>query len=142
MKLLIFILLLLTASCKGGPSSTVNGVSGLPAAPPTTYYTHTVKWPGETVSIIAGWYTGDIENWKALGEANPGINPNRISEGLKILIPENIMKTHSPMPKEFVDSFYPKPKQPKEPSKPATPPAKPATPPAEEEEPVLFGPKN
>ena len=142
MKVLIIILLLLTASCKGGPSSTVNGVSGGPAVPPTTYYTHTVKWPGETVSIIAGWYTGDIENWKALGKANPGINPNRISSGLKIIIPEYMMKTHSPMPKEFVDSFYPKPRQPKEPSKPVTPPSKPVTPTAEEEEPVLFGPKN
>ena len=27
----------------------------------TSYYEHTVQWPGETVSIIAGWYTGDIE---------------------------------------------------------------------------------
>src|SRR4030067_1431696 len=100
-KLLIFILLLLTASCKGGPSSTVNGAPGVPTVSPDNYYTHTVRWTGETVSIIAGWYTGDIENWKALGEANPGLNPNRISEGLKILIPKKLIINHGPMPKEF-----------------------------------------
>lgn len=135
MKLWIVILLLLTASCKSGPFHSGEIESG---ASQTTYYTHTVRWPGETVSIIAGWYTGDIENWKAVAEANPGINPSRISGGLKILIPEKMMKTHDPMPREFVEGFYPKarlkPKQSKEPSKPVTPPA-------EEEEPVLFGPK-
>ncbi len=95
-----------------------------------TYFAHTVKWPGETVSIIAGWYTGDIENWKTLAEANPDIDPNIIRAGDKILIPENLMKTREPMPKEFVDSFYRK----KLPSKPM--PAQ-----TKEEEPKLFGPK-
>jgi hypothetical protein len=110
----------------------------VPAQPPAwttppqkiTYFAHTVKWPGETVSIIAGWYTGDIENWKTLAEANPDIDPNIIRAGDKILIPENLMKTREPMPKEFVDSFYPK----KLPSKPMPPQTK-------EEEPKLFGPK-
>lgn len=122
------------APAKGTPSAPAKIAPGQPATPQMIYYTHTVRWPGETVSIIAGWYTGDIENWKVLAEANPDINPSLISEGLKIVIPENMMKTHDPMPKEFVDSFYPKPKPSKEPSKSVTPPT-------EEEEPVLFGPK-
>ena len=115
------------------PSAPVKIIPGQQGAPQTNYYTHTVRWTGETISIIAGWYTGDIENWKALIDANPDINPRRISGGLKILIPENLMKTHDPMTKEFVDGFYPK-SRPKEPSKPVTPAAK-------EEEPPLFGPK-
>jgi hypothetical protein len=94
-----------------------------------SYYVHTVKWPGESVSIIAAWYTGDLKNWEALAKANPNINPNRIFEGNKILIPENMLKTRIPMPKDFVDSFYPKP------------PSKPAPQPTREEEPELFGPK-
>ncbi len=97
------------------------------------YLTHTVRFSGETVSIIAGWYTGDIENWKALAEANPNIDPNRIFVGLKILIPEDLLKTRESMPKEFVDGFYRK--------KEKAPPAKPSPPPAQEEEPKLFGPK-
>jgi hypothetical protein len=99
-----------------------------------SYFTHTVKFPRETVSIIAGWYTGNIENWKALAEANPDIDPTRIFVGNKILIPEDMMKTREPMPKEFVDGFY-KPKKGKAPT------AKPGPPPAKEEEIELFGPK-
>ena len=74
--------------------------------PKEASYVHTVKWSGETVSIIAGWYTGDIENWKALAQANPNIKVNRILAGNKIFIPEPLMKTREAMPKEFVDRFY------------------------------------
>jgi hypothetical protein len=100
-----------------------------------TYFTHVVKWPGESLSIIAGWYTGDVQNWKALAEANPDINPNRIHEGMKLRIPESMMKTKAAMTKDYVDSYYPKPKKP--PTKPSSPaPAK-----DKDEEPVLYGPK-
>jgi hypothetical protein len=98
-----------------------------------TYYTHAVKWPGESLSIIAAWYTGDVQNWKDLAEANPDINPNRIHEGMKIRIPESIMTTKTPMTKEHVESYYPKPK------KPVAKPSSPYHP--KEEEPVLYGPK-
>ena len=115
----------------------------LPAAgpskpgPETTYFVHTVKFKGESVSIIAGWYTGDIQNWKVLKEHNPDINPNRIFEGNKIRIPESMMKTKAPMPKEYVDSFYAKPTK-KESGRPAPAPS-PST--SGGDEPTLFGPK-
>jgi len=99
-----------------------------------SYFTHTVKFAGETISIIAGWYTGNIENWRALAEANPNIDPQRIFGGNRILIPEDLLKTREPMPKEFVDGFY-KPKKGKAPT------AKPGPSPTKEEEIELFGPK-
>lgn len=102
-------------------------------SPEVPYYVHTVKWRGESVSIIAGWYTGDIQNWRVLAEHNPDINPNRIFEGNKIRIPENMMKTKAPMPKEYVDGFYTK--------GPKAAPGRPAASPDKEDEPKLFGPK-
>jgi len=115
-----------------------------PISPPTapsgepSYYAHTVKWSGETLFIIAAWYTGDRENWKALAEAmmqtNPNANIHLIFVGDKILIPKSLLKTRDPMPKEFVDNFYQKPKTEKAAPKPA--PSQ-----TEEEEPKLFGPK-
>jgi Tfp pilus assembly protein FimV len=103
-----------------------------------SYYTHTVKWDGETLFLVALWYTGDRENWKVLAEVmtqnNPNVNIHRIRSGDKILIPENILKTRDPMPKDFVDNFYHKSKTEKAPSKPAPSQTK-------EEEPELFGPK-
>jgi len=113
-----------------------------PAPPPPSpqeepkYFVHTVKYSGETVSIIAGWYTGDIMNWEALAAANPNLNPSRIVQGNKIRIPEKMMIKKEPMPKEFVDGFY----HHKATGKPKDQPKPP--PPAEtEEEPALFGPK-
>ncbi|MFH1147864.1 MAG: hypothetical protein V1736_09185 [Pseudomonadota bacterium] len=101
---------------------------------PEPMHVHTVKWSGETVSIIAGWYTGSIENWKALAEANPNLRPDRICVGNKILIPESLMKTHEPMPEEYLWNFMPR-------SRRETPKTTPK-PEQEEEEPKLFGPKD
>jgi hypothetical protein len=122
------------APVEGAPAALSPAVppSPVPAPPPVSYYTHTVRWSGESVSIIAAWYTGDLQNWKILAQANPALNPNLIYPGIKVLVPENILKTHNPMPKDFVDSFYPKAKT-KAPPKPEEG--------TKDEEPSLFGPK-
>ena len=73
-----------------------------------TPFVHTVQWPLETLSIIAKWYTGKFENWKALMDANPKLKRNRISIGSKILIPEDFLKTRESMPQEFLAKFAPK----------------------------------
>jgi hypothetical protein len=99
-----------------------------------SYFVHTVRWPGETLSIIAKWYTGNHKKWKALAEANPKLNPNRIFKGNKIRVPKDLLKTRKPMPQKFIAKITSKPKK-----KP--PPSKPAPPPKEEKEPELFGPK-
>jgi hypothetical protein len=112
-----------------------------PAAKPafpdaTTYFVHRVQYPGETVSIIAAWYLGDKMRFDVLAAANPEINPKLVKAGMSIRIPENMMKTHEPMPKDFVDSFYGRSKK----GVPtASGPAKDKD--QDEEEPVLIGPK-
>jgi hypothetical protein len=99
-----------------------------------SFYVHTVRWKGETASIIAAWYTGDGGNWKALAEANPQVNMNRIHGGIKILIPEALLNTRNPLPQYFVNRFYSKAK--KENSQTNLQQDK-----GQEEEPKLFGPK-
>ena len=99
--------------------------------PRPAYYEHKVRWSGESLSIIAKWYTGNVENWKALSKANPKINPSRIHKGQKICIPEHLLKTREPMPKSFLSDVAKR--------KPKAPPSEPQAP--EEEEPQLFGPK-
>lgn len=98
---------------------------------------HKVRYPGESVSIIAGWYTGEIDNWKILAEVNPGLNPNVIHEGMKINIPESMLKKREPMTREYVDSFYPKSRS----KSKGTGSRGQSSTPAEEETP-LFGPKH
>ena len=102
--------------------------------PQVTHIAHTVKWSGETLSIISLWYTGDPGNWKAIAQTNPNLNPNRIYVGNEILIPAALLKTQNSFPKEYVDRFYSKAK--KEKPKPL-----PRAGQTQEEEPMLFGPK-
>jgi len=98
---------------------------------------HKVRYPGESVSIIAGWYTGDIENWKVLAEVNPEVNPNVIHEGMKIKIPESLLKTRESMTREYVDGFYPKSR-----SKSKGTGSRGQSPKPADEETPLFGPKH
>ncbi len=70
-------------------------------------FVHTVRWPGESLSLIAKWYTGSYKNWKALAEANPKLDPNRIRIGENIVIPEKLLKTRKQMPRDFVPSPSP-----------------------------------
>ena len=63
---------------------------------------HQVRWEGETLSLIAKWYTGDWRNWKALAEVNPWVEPNNMFAGLKVKIPRQLLKNQKDMPREFV----------------------------------------
>lgn len=103
------VLLVICTACATSEDTKAGSAQPPPTAvkaPEQQFYDHTVKWNGETFSIIAAWYTGDMQNWKALAEANPNVNPNRIQRGMTIRIPLQIVKTRSPMPKEHVDAFH------------------------------------
>ena len=74
------------------------------------YFKHQVQYSGESLSLIAKWYTGRYGNWKALAKENPGLNPNRIAVGNIINIPTAMMKSKEPLPHKFVakslSSYY------------------------------------
>ncbi|MGA1790179.1 MAG: LysM peptidoglycan-binding domain-containing protein [bacterium] len=109
-----------------------------PIEPQRTSFVHIIKLPGETLQIIAKWYTGDSKNWTALADANPIINPDRIFVGNHIFIPKDLLKTRKPLPKEFITAYYQKPKQNRK--KEIT--QSKSTPPSNvEDEFILFGPK-
>ena len=99
------------------PSGKASGVAAPPAArdktpaqaissqPEADFLSHTVKWKGETLSVIAKWYTESLENWRNIAEANPGLDPARIAIGSKIRIPDRLLKTRKPMPEKYIDGF-------------------------------------
>jgi hypothetical protein len=64
------------------------------------FYKHTVRWSGETLSLIASWYSGASRNWRKLAAANPGLNPNRIKSGDIINIPPSLLKTRVALPQK------------------------------------------
>ena len=57
------------------------------------------------LSTIAKWYTGDINNWKKILEANPQVVPEYMQLAAKIIIPKELVKTITPMTKEFVNEL-------------------------------------
>ena len=118
-----------------------------PIEPERTFLVHTVQWTEETLTLIAEWYTGDSGNAPLLADANPNIDPERLSAGSEIFISEDLLKTREPMPMTFIEASQPKPeaetpplKSVSAPPKKTPPPAKPPAP-KKEEEFEIVGPK-
>jgi LysM repeat protein len=74
------------------------------APKPPVFYLHKVRWPEETYSHIAKWYTGTVNNWKAIAKANPELSPKKIDIGDTISIPEELLTSRKPMPHSFVSA--------------------------------------
>ncbi len=111
---------------------------------PAADLVHTVRWKGESLSIIAKWYTGETKNWRLLAEHNPLKDPDRIGIGDRIAIPEPLLRTREPLPRDFVRRHAPAPRKggPPEGPEPDGPEPEEASPePLPDEAPELFGPK-
>ena len=66
------------------------------------FYVHKVRWTGETLSVIAQWYTGNQSNWEHIVKANSDLDLKRIRIDDKILIPVAMLKTRKPMPRKYL----------------------------------------
>ncbi len=98
-RLIVFILICIAFfSCakRNVPTASV------PEPKVENYFLHTVKYPGETLAMIAEWYTGSSSNWKIIAKENPNLNPNLIKIGESIKIPRNIVKKFDPLPKSAI----------------------------------------
>ena len=132
LRLMIMILLLCLSGCV---SSTRD--SWKPVKAQHKLKVHIVRWQGETLPMIAQWYTGSSQNWKKLTNANPNIVPAHLSADDRILLPSKLLKTSKNMPKEFMKTFLLAPPQ----VPTITTPSKQAPSTNEEDEFELFGPK-
>ena len=66
------------------------------------FFYHTVKYRGETLGLIARWYTGNTANWQLILKENPGMRPERINLGDVIRIPSRLVTEKSPLPERVV----------------------------------------
>lgn len=92
---------------------------------------HVVQYRGETLGLIARWYTGKTTNWQAIVEANPGLRPERINLGDTIMIPSEIVTNSEPLPSSAVRVGST--------AKKMDPPTEAATESVTEEEPAVVG---
>lgn len=95
--IIILLLSLLTISgCRRNPPN--------PQDQELATYEHKVLYAGETLGSIAKWYTGSLDNWRAILKHNPGLDEKRIRIGQVIKIPKTLMIKTQPMPKNFIAS--------------------------------------
>jgi hypothetical protein len=66
------------------------------------YYVHQVRWPNESLELIAQWYTGSRTNWKTLSRATPNLRHNRLHKGDVVFIPVAMLQIETPMPEQYV----------------------------------------
>ncbi len=71
------------------------------------YYVHQVRWPNESLVLIAQWYTGNRANWKKLARATPNLRHNRLHAGDVVFIPIDLLQIETPMPKQYVQQQRP-----------------------------------
>ena len=69
------------------------------------YFIHTSRYSGETLGIVADWYTGDSKNGKVLAEINPDLDPKKIEAGSEIFIPVKLLKTRKSMPQKVAARY-------------------------------------
>lgn len=84
--------------------SRINQSTELPPSSNSSFV-HTVKFPGETLSIIAKWYTGDVSSWQKIASANPKLDPSRIEIGDSVKIPRRLLKKQSALKPVFVEKL-------------------------------------
>jgi len=90
------------------PVLTPESSSGIPVSKKPEFYVHKVRWPGETISVIAQWYTGSQKNCEVIVKVNSDLDPKRMNIGAMILIPADILKTREPMPRKYLRASIPK----------------------------------
>lgn len=100
MALMMSLSLASVSACSKSSRSAPPAESSAPSQEPDLE--HRVQYQGETLGLIARWYTGRSQNWTAIRDANPGLRPERINLGQVIMIPRALVVEERPMPRDFV----------------------------------------
>ena len=80
--------------------------SQLSPTPDPQYLVHEVRFPGETLGIIAQWYTGSSKNWKRIHTCNRQLDADRIEIGSRINIPIELVVREAPLTRTAVTAAY------------------------------------
>jgi hypothetical protein len=84
------------------PAEVAERLEPRPGVSEPATHVHIVRWKGETLSLVAEWYTASWKNWEVLARVNPGIDPNRIEIGNRIRIPERLVTRRDPLPLDLL----------------------------------------
>ena len=95
--------------------------------PQVDYFNYAVARQGETLAVIAKWYTGSSANWSVIQSHNPGLDPKRMKIGTVVRIPETMLVRRDPLPKKIAMQGADKAEEEKSKAAEVKPPAGPET---------------
>jgi hypothetical protein len=88
---------------------TLTALSGCPLfqrrnqpPPPAPFLEHQVRYGGETLGLIAQWYTGSLQNWSQIAKANPQLVAHKIKVGDTVRIPRHLVTRETLLPQSAV----------------------------------------
>ena len=92
----------LTASSKAPPRKVV--------LPSVTYqgvpcYLHEVRWPEESLSVIARWYTGNEGNARILAKITPNLRTNDLRKGDVVFIPQELSRRTDSLTRSYARRY-------------------------------------
>mgnify|MGYP001824534253 FL=1 len=68
-------------------------------------YLHEVRWPEESLSTIARWYTGNEGNARILAKVTPNLRTNDLRKGDVVFIPQELSRRTDPMTRSYARRY-------------------------------------
>jgi hypothetical protein len=68
-------------------------------------YLHKVRWPEESLSAIARWYTGSTRNANILAQMTPNLKGDDLRPGDVIFIPQELSRRTEPMSRSYARRY-------------------------------------
>lgn len=103
-------------------------------------YLHEVRWPEETLGVIARWYTGHSRHARTLERITPNLRANDLRPGDTVFIPLELARRSDPLPRHYARRFG-KPAQPPPAGQPPRSAPAPAGLPDDDGPPSPYGPR-
>ena len=68
-------------------------------------YLHQVRWPEESLAVIARWYTGSAGNAKVLTRVTPNLRETDLRKGDVVFIPQELSRRAEPMSRSYARRY-------------------------------------
>ena len=68
-------------------------------------YLHKVRWPEESLSAIARWYTGSTRNARILAKVTPNLRGDDLRPGDVVFIPQELSRRTEPMTRSYARRY-------------------------------------
>ncbi|MGD9331500.1 MAG: hypothetical protein PVJ53_09315 [Desulfobacterales bacterium] len=68
-------------------------------------YLHEVRWPEESLSVIARWYTGSEDKADILHKITPNLRADDLRPGDVIFIPKELSRRTEPMSRQYARRY-------------------------------------